>query len=59
MKKIFLIIFLLVFYNTVFANSLDSRKSKISKLSDNDICSILGPWTKIDIYLSYYTNLNE
>ena len=52
MKKIFLIIFLLVFYNTVFANSLDSRKSKISKLSDNDICSILGPWTKIDIYLS-------
>ena len=52
MKKLFLIIFLLVFYNNVFANSLDSRKSKISKLSDEDICSILGPWTKIDIYLS-------
>ncbi len=52
MKRLFLIIFLLVFYNNVFANSLDSRKSKISKLSDEDICSILGPWTKIDIYLS-------
>ena len=52
MKKLLLVIFLLFFCNTVFANSLDFRKSKISKLSDNDICSILGPWTKIDIYLS-------
>ena len=52
MKKLFLVIFLLFFCNNVFAASVDSRKSKISKLSDNDICSILGPWTKIDIYLS-------
>ena len=52
MKRLFLIIFLLVFYNNVFANSLEERKLKISKLSDSDICSILGPWTQIDIYLS-------
>ena len=58
MKKLFLIIFLLVFYNNVFANSLEERKLKISKLSDSDICSILGPWTKIDIYLSEAKNRN-
>ena len=52
MKKIFLCIISLLFFSTAFANSLESRKSKISKLSDEDICSILGPWTKIDIYLS-------
>ena len=52
MKRLFLIIFLLVFYNNVFANSLEERKLKISKLLDEDICSVLGPWTKIDIYLS-------
>ena len=52
MKKLLLVIFLLFFCNNVFAASVDSRKSKISKLSDEDICSILGPWTKIDIYLS-------
>ena len=51
MKKLLLTISLLFFCNTVFANSLESRKSKISKLSDEDICSVLGPWTKIDIYL--------
>jgi hypothetical protein len=52
MKKLLLLISLLFFCNTVFANSLESRKSKVSKLSDEDICSVLGPWTKIDIYLS-------
>ena len=52
MKKIFLCIISLLFFSTAFANSLELRKSKISKLSDEDICSILGPWTKIDIYLS-------
>ena len=52
MKKIFLCIISLLFFSTAFANSLESRKSKISKLSDEDICSVLGPWTKIDMYLS-------
>ena len=58
MKKLLLVIFLLFFCNNVFAASVDSRKSKISKLSDEDICSILGPWTKIDIYLSEAKNRN-
>mgnify|MGYP003861897627 CR=1 FL=1 len=37
MKKIFLCIISLLFFSTAFANSLESRKSKISKLSDEDI----------------------